>query len=151
MKPEDFRQTISQAIDGAIEACTFYSAVSERVADAALKDIFVALAGEEANHQDFLQHIMFKGSRGLHVQESHDYRVAENPELPALSTHLTPVDGILLAIRKKLDAIQMYTQLSEAAWDPEDKHAFLELAELGKDQKGRLEDIYARMAFPKVW
>ncbi|NLT68896.1 MAG: ferritin family protein [Acidobacteria bacterium] len=151
MKPEDFRQTISRAIDGAIEDFAFYSAVAEKVADATLKGIFAALADEELNQQDFLQHILFEGSRGLHLQESHDYRVAENPELPALSTNLRPVDGILLAIRKKLDTIQMYTQLSEATLDPEDRHAFLELAEMEKGRKDRLEDIYARMAFPEAW
>ena len=151
MKPEDFRQIISQAIDGEIEAYSFYCTVADKVADSALKNTFAELAGEELNHQDFLQHIMFKGSRALRVEESHDYQAANSPELPTLSAHIKPVDGILLAIRKKLDAMQMFTQLSEAASDPEDRHALLELAKMERGQKDRLEDIYARMAFPEAW
>jgi rubrerythrin len=151
MKPEDFRRIISQAIDGEIEAYTFYCAVADNVADAVVKNIFAELAAEELDHQDFLQQVMLKGSRALHVEESHDYKAADNPELPPLSVNCKPIDGILLAIRKKLDAMQMYTQLSQAAWDPEDKHAFLELAKMKKSQKARIEDIYARRTFPEDW
>jgi rubrerythrin len=151
MKSEDFRQIISQAIDGEIEAYTFYCAVADRVADAALKNIFAELAADELNHQDFLQQVMLKGSRALYVEESHEFKPANNPELPPLSVSFKPIDGILLAIRKKLDAMQMYTQLSQAARDPEDKHAFLELAKMEQNQKASIEDIYAKMTFPEAW
>jgi rubrerythrin len=151
MKPEDFKQMISQAMDGEIEVYTFYCAVADKVADATLKNIFAELAADELTHQDFLQQVMLKGSRALYVEESHDCKVADNLELPPLSVDFKPIDGILLAIRKKLDAMQMYTQLSQAARDPEDKHAFFELAKMEKNQKARIEDIYAKMAFPEAW
>jgi rubrerythrin len=151
MKPEDFRQIISQAIDAELEAYTFYCAVADKVADAALKNIFAGLANEALNFQDFLQQIMFKASRALQIEESHEYNAAEPSDLPALSSDLKPVNGILLAIRKKLDAMQLYTQLSHAVQDPDDKHAFLELATAEKDHKARLEDIYAGMVYPKAW
>jgi rubrerythrin len=151
MKPEDFRRIISQAIDREIEAYTFYCTVADKVADAALKNIFIELADDELNHQDFLHQVMLKGSRALYVEESHNYKAVDNLELPTLSASFKPIDGILLAIRKKLDAMQMYTQISQAARDPEDKHAFLELARMEKNQKARLEDIYAKITFPDVW
>jgi rubrerythrin len=151
MKPEDFRQKISEAINGEIETYTFYCMVADKVEDAALRGIFNELAGDELNHQHFLQEVMLKGSRALHVEESHEYKAADTPELPPLSMSFKPVDGILLAIRKKLDAIQMYTQLSQAVRDPEEKHAFLELAKMETNQKARIEHIYTNMTFPEVW
>jgi len=151
MKPEDFRRIISQAIEGEIEAHTYYGSVSEKVTDAALKNIFAELARDELNHREFLQGIMARGSGALHVEEAQDYKIADTLESPPLSVSLKPIDGITLAIRKELDAMQMYTQLSQVAGDSEEKKTFLELAKMEKGHKARLEDIYTNMAFPEVW
>jgi len=120
MKPENFRQIISQAIEGEIEAYTYYRTVSE-------------------------------GPGSLHVEEAQDYKIADTLESPPLSASLKPINGITLAIRKELDAMQMYTQLSQVAGDPEEKKTFLELAKMERGHKARLEDIYTNMAFPEVW
>ena len=151
MKPEDFRRIISQAIEGEIEAYTYYRTVSEKVADAALKNIFAELAGDELNHRGFLQGIMAKGSAALHVEEAQDYKIADTLESPPLSIDLKPIDGITLAIRKELNAMQMYTQLSQVAGDSGEKATFLELAKMERGHKARLEDIYTNMAFPEIW
>jgi len=64
---------------------------------------------------------------------------------------MKPTDGIALAIRKELDAMQMYTQLARVSSDSGEKQTFLELAKMEKNHKTRLEDIYTNMAFPEVW
>ena len=151
MKPEDFRELISQAINAEMEACSFYSALAERAADDALKNIFAGLAADELNHQSYLQEIMMRGSRALQVEESRDYRFSNALQLPPLSMDHKPADGIALAIRKELDAMQIYTQLAQVAWDPQEKKAFLELAKMEKGHKVCLEEIYTNMAFPEIW
>jgi rubrerythrin len=151
MKSEDFRQIISQAIEGEIEAYTFYKTIAEKVEDAAIKDLFAELAGDELGHRNFLQGIMAKGPKALHIDETHDYKIADHLESPPLSVDLKPIDGITLAIRKELDAMQMYTQLSRVALDSDEKETFLSLAKMEKGHKARLEDIYTSMAFPEVW
>jgi len=151
MIKEDFKRIISQAIEGEIEAYTYYRAVAEKVEDKALKNIFGDLAGDELQHREFLQGIAAKGPGALHVEESHDYKIADTLESPPLSINLKPIDGITLAIRKELDAMQMYTQLARVAGDPEEKNMFLELARMEKGHKARLEDIYTNMAFPEIW
>ena len=151
MKAEDFRQIISQAIEGEIEAYDYYRTVSEKVRDAALKNIFGDLARDELQHRAFLQGVVKKGPDSLQVDEAQDYKVADTLESPPLSIDLKPIDGIALAIRKELDAMQMYTQLSAVAGDPEEKNTFLELAKMERGHKARLEDIYTTMAFPEVW
>lgn len=151
MKPENFSQIISQAIEGEIEAYTYYRAVSEKVEDTALKNIFTELAGDEMKHREFLRGIIVKGPGSLHVEEAQDYKIADTLASPPLSVNLKPIDGITLAIRKELDAMQMYTKLSQVAGDSEEKKTFLELAKMEKGHKARLEDIYTNMAFPEVW
>jgi rubrerythrin len=151
MKPEDFRLIISQAIEGEIEAYNYYRTVSEKVKDKALKNIFAELAGDELKHREFLQGIVAKGPGSLHVEEACDYRVADTLEIPPLTPDLRPIDGITLAIRKELDAMQMYTQLSQVAGDSGEKKTFLELAKMEKGHKARLEDIYTNLAFSEVW
>jgi rubrerythrin len=151
MKTEDFRQIISRAIEGEIEAYDYYRTVSEKVRDAALKNIFTELSGDELQHRSFLQGIIKKGPDSLQVEEAQDYKVADTLESPPLSMDLKPIDGITLAIRKELDAMQMYTQLAHVAGDSEEKKTFLELAKMERGHKDRLEDIYTTMAFPEVW
>jgi rubrerythrin len=151
MNPENFKQIISFAIDGEIEAYTYYRTVAEKVNDPALKKIFSELAGEEAAHRAFLQGITAKGPESLSVDEAHDYKIADTLDSPSLSLNLKPIEGITIAIRKELDAMQMYTQLALVARDPEEKKMFQELAKMEKGHKARLEDIYTNMAFPEVW
>jgi rubrerythrin len=88
MKPEDFRKIISQAIDGEIEAHSFYCTVAEKMADAALKNTFAKLADEEINHQEFLHHIMFKASRTMYqVVSMHPSESRPGVSAPALVRH----------------------------------------------------------------
>ena len=87
----------------------------------------------------------------MHVDEAHDYKIADTLASPPLSINLKPIDGITIAIRKELDAMQMYTQLAQVAGDSEEKKTFLQLAKMEKGHKARLEDIYTNMAFPEVW
>jgi rubrerythrin len=151
MKPENFKAIISQAIEGEIEAYAFYKNVSEKVQDSALKRIFTELAGEEKGHREFLQKFLDRGSKALQVDDTQDYKLAETLEVPPLTMDMRPTDGIALAIRKELDAMQMYTQLARVTKDSEEKQTFLDLATMEKSHKTRLEDVYTNMAFPEVW
>jgi rubrerythrin len=151
MKPEDFKKIINLAIDREVESYTFYRTLSDKVKDAALKKMFTELSGEETKHREYLQGLLTKGPQAFHVEEKKDYKIAEMLQSPPLSPTLKPVEGIVLAIRKELDAMQMYTRLAGVAADPEEKKMFLELAKMEKGHKARLEDLYTNMAFPEVW
>jgi rubrerythrin len=77
--------------------------------------------------------------------------VADAIPTPPLTTSLKPLDGMVIAIKKELEAMQMYTQLSKLSTDAEQKKLFAELATMEKGHKTRLEDIYTNMAFPEAW
>src|SRR5271157_5506743 len=151
MNADDYKKIISLAIDREVEAYSFYRTISDKVRDASLKKIFNELAGEETKHREFLQGLLAKGTTTFHFDTHKDYKVTDSIPSPTLSPDMKPVEGILIAIKKELEAMQMYNQLSNASTDAEQKSMFMELATMEKGHKNRLEDIYTNMAFPEAW
>jgi rubrerythrin len=151
MKPEDYTKVITNAIAKEVEAYTFYRSVSEKVKDPAMKKMFNELAGEETKHREFLQGLLARGPTALKFDAAKDYKVGDSlPEAP-LTPDMKPVDGLAVAIKRELGAMQMYTGLAQASKDPEQKKMFTELATMERGHKARLEDIYTNMAFPEAW
>jgi rubrerythrin len=80
-----------------------------------------------------------------------DYKVGDALPTPPLTVNLKPIEGLVIAIKKELEAMQMYTQLAQASSDNEQQLLFSQLANMERSHKTRLEDIYTNMAFPEVW
>jgi rubrerythrin len=151
MKPDDAKKIISLAIDREVESYTFYRNVSDKVKDPALKKLFNELAGEETKHREFLQAFLSKGVAKFHFDAGRDYKVGDALPSPKLSVDMKPLDGLVLAIKKELEAMQMYTQLAGQSTDNEQQLLFSQLANMERTHKARLEDIYTNMAFPESW
>ena len=151
MKPEDAKKIISTAIDREVEAYTFYRTISEKVKDAALKKLFAELAGEEKQHREFLQGMFSKNVTKMQFDAKKDYKVVNAMPTPPLSADLKPLDGLVIAIKKELEAMQMYAQLAGLSTDMEQRFLFSQLANMESFHKARLEDIYINMAFPEAW
>jgi len=151
MKSDDAKKIVSTAIDREVEAYTFYRTISDKVKDAALKKLFGELAGEEKQHREFLQGMLSKDITKMHFDAKKDYKVANAMPSPPLSADMKPLDGIVVAIKKELEAMQMYTQLAGLSTDTEQKFLFSQLANMESGHKARLEDLYTNMAFPEVW
>lgn len=151
MSPDEFKKIISQAIGEEVAAFEFYNAVSEKTKDKNMKDLFKELAAEESKHKRTLEGFMAMPPEKFHFAPSKDYKVADSLPTPALTVEMKPIDGLVIAIKKELQAMQMYTQLAGACTDEGQKKVFLELASMERQHKARLEDIYTNMAFPEVW
>ena len=151
MKTDDAKKIISTAIDREVEAYTFYRTISDKVKDPALKKLFNELAGEEKQHREFLQGMLSKDVAKMHFDAKKDYKVVNAMPSPPLSADLKPLDGLILAIKKELEAMQMYTQLANLSADAEQKMLFTQLANMESGHKARLEDLYTEMAFPEAW
>lgn len=151
MNQEEFKQIILKAINNEIEAYAYYTSVAETARDKSIKDLFSNLAGEESKHKITLEGFFKKAPEKFHFAGSKDYRITDSIDTPAFSKDMKPIDGILLAIKKELEAMQMYTQLASVSSDKDHKNIFLELVSMERGHKNRLEDIYTNMAFPEVW
>lgn len=151
MDIEAYTKILSLAINREVEAYTFYRGIADKVKDANLKKIFAELAGEEVKHRETLQGYLAKPPQSLKFDVTRDYKVAESIKTPDLSPNLKPIEGLVIAIKKELEAMQMYTQLANRSTDAAQKKIFTELASMERGHKARLEDIYTNMAFPEVW
>lgn len=151
MTQDEYRKIISLAIDREIEAYNFYHAVSDKATDKSLKSMFNDLAEDEKKHRLTLEGFLNKAPETLHFSESKDYRVVDALSTPSLTADLKPLEGLVIAIKGELEAMQMYTQLANASSDAAQKNVFLELASMERGHKSRLEDIYTNMAFPEAW
>ena len=152
MKADDAKKIIATAIDREIEAYTFYRGIADKVKDPALKDLFAELAGEEKKHRELLQGMLTKDISKMKFDPSHDYKVGDKLPSPDLNVGMKPLEGLVVAIKRELEAMQMYTQLAKLATDTETQFLFSQLANMERGHKARLEDIYTNMAFPEnVW
>jgi len=151
MNQDEFKKIISNAITQEVEAFTFYSSVSEKAKDESLKKLFKSLADDEEKHKRTLEGYLTRSADRMHFSASVDYKVADALPTPPLTPDLKPVDGLVIAIKKELEAMQMYTQLANASAEDEQKKVFLELASMERGHKSRLEDVYTNMAFPEAW
>ena len=111
MKPDDLKKILSLAIDREVEAYSFYRSVSDKVKDPALKSLFNELPGEEKKHREFLQAFLSRDVSKFHFDPGKDYKVGDALPTPPLSVDMKPLDGLVIAIKKELEAMQMYTHL----------------------------------------
>ncbi len=151
MESDDAKNIISTAIDREVEAYTFYRTISDKVKDAGLRKLFGELAGEEKQHREFLEGVLSKDVTKMHFDAKKDYKVVNAIPSPPLTAELKPIDGLVLAIKKELEAMQMYSQLAGLSTETEQKFLFTQLANMESGHKSRLEDLYTEMAFPEVW
>ena len=151
MKSDDAKKIISTAIEREVEAFTFYRTISDKVKDPALKKLFGELAGEEKQHREFLQGMLTKDVAKMSFDAKKDYKVVNAMPSPPLSADMKPIDGLVVAIKKELEAMQMYSQLAGLSTVTEQKFLFTQLANMESGHKARLEDLYTNMAFPEVW
>jgi len=147
----DIKDIIQMAISREVESYTFYRNISDKVKDANLKKLFHELAGDETKHRQFLEGLLTKNVKELHITGAKDYKVGDSLETPKLTPDLKPVDGLVIAIKKELEAMQLYTQLANATDDFVQKSLFQNLAAMERGHKARLEDLYVEMAFPEAW
>lgn len=151
MSNDEYKKIISQAIENEIEAYLFYRGISDKAKDKEVKDIFSELAGDEEKHKLTLEGFLNKAPEKLHFSKAKDYKVVDALPTPQLTADLKPVDGLVIAIKKELEAMQMYTQLAKTSTDENQKAIFNKLASMERGHKSKLEDIYTNMAFPEVW
>jgi len=151
MKADDAKRIISTAIDREVESFTFYQSITDKVKSPALKSLFAELAGEEKKHREFLQGMLSKDISKMRFDPSHDYKVADTLPPTPLTVDMKPIEGIIVAIKKELEAMQMYTQLAGLSKDVETQLLFSQLANMERGHKARLEDLYVNMAFPEAW
>jgi rubrerythrin len=151
MDKKAYQDILDVAIQNEIEANLFYHQVAEKVKDDYLRKLFLELAAEEQKHRIILEGFRNNEKAALSFKRVADFEVAETVDEPPLSIRMKPADAIALAMKKEEAAMQQYTKLAQAAMDEEQKNIFLELAEMERGHKAKMESAFVDIGYPEVW
>lgn len=145
-----FKKIVDMAIANEIEAWQFYQAVSEKIKEPQIKEMFQGFAREEKGHEQLLRDILSKGTMSLNFKEKTDYKVAETVDEPRLSLDMKPADAIALAMKEER-AMKEYNWIAQGCEDESEKKVFLDLAAMERGHKLQLEQMFVDIGYPEVW
>ena len=152
MDLEKYKQVISDAIKGEIEAKEFYEKVGKRIKDAYLKEIFEKFAKEEAKHEKILSAVLSQEKMGnSFFNFDKDFKVAESIEMPEVNEDMNLKDAIGIAMKNEELAMRKYTALAQNCDDKKLKAVFLDLAAMERNHKFKMEKNFVDVAYPEVW
>jgi rubrerythrin len=147
----EFRKIMRFAISNEIKAQAFYQSISEKVDDTYLKEMFLGFVEDEKGHQIFLEEFLSENHEKLHFNESKDIKLSEKIERPEPTSSMKPVDVIAFAMKEEEDAMNLYTSLAGIFTDPVKKKTFLDLAEMERRHKQKMETAYVDIGYPEAW
>ena len=152
MDREEVKRIIQGAINDEIESYEFYSSAAQKVKTPSVQDIFKKLAEDEKNHRKYLEEFLESKSENITIVNDTDYEISEEIEddIP-LTTDMSFVDAIKLAIKKEESAMKKYQGLANVCNDGDIKNIFLGLRDMEQMHKCKLEDIYLNVAYTETW
>ncbi len=152
MNLERYKQVISDAIKGEIEAKEFYEKVALRIKDTFLTELFEKFAKEEAKHEKILTAILNKEKMDTSFFNfEKDFKVSETIEMPEVNDDMDLKNAIGIAMKNEELAMKRYTALADNCDDPQLKKVFLDLASMERDHKFKMENSFVDVAYPEVW
>ncbi|MBT7087109.1 MAG: ferritin family protein [Desulfobacterales bacterium] len=147
----EFRKIMEFAIKNEIKAQEFYQSISEKVDDTHLKKMFLGFVEDEKGHQVFLENFLSGDYEEFHLNKSKDIKLSEKVERPEPDTSMKPADAIALAMKEEEDAMNLYIMLAETFTEPKTQKTFLDLAEMERRHKQKMENAYVDIGYPETW
>jgi rubrerythrin len=152
MDLKKYKQVLKDAIQGEIEAKTFYEQVSKRIKDDYLKKLFDSFAGEEAKHAEILTDILNQGKLDTaYFDLTKDFHVSETIEMPIVNDTMDLKHAIGLAMKNEEIAMKKYTNMAANCNDLALKSVFSDLAAMESGHKQIMEEKFIDVAYPEVW
>jgi len=151
MDPEVFDQMVLEAIAAEIAARDFYLWAARQMKDPGVAEIFQRLSREENEHRATLETLRFNPLARVEFARAADYGVAEQEAEMPFSADMSPKEALHLAMKKEEHAAATYRACAGACRDPETSKIYLELAEMERGHKCRLEELFVNVAFPESW
>jgi len=151
MDAETFDRVMQEAIAEEVAAAEFYAQAARRMRDAGAQGIFEQLSADELHHRGILETFRFNPLARIEFERSSDYRVSEKEKQPPLSFDMSPKEAFQLAMKKEEQAMGLYADMAEYCEDPEIRRLYLQLAEMERGHKARIEELFINAAYPESW
>jgi rubrerythrin len=151
MDPDSFDSLMLNAIAEETAARDFYLQVARQVKDPNVAAIFEQLSRDENEHRNTLEIFRFNPLARVEFSRVQDFQVAEQEAEPALSFDMSPKEALQLAMKKEEKAAASYRRYADACPEQEIRRIYLELAEMERGHKCRLEELFVNVAYPESW
>ena len=152
MEENNINKLIDFAIEQEHEAYAFYKAAAEKVTNPGVKQLFLELAEDENGHSDLLERYKEnKALSALFKTQNIDYKIAETQDMPALSLTMKPAEAIAIAMKKELQAAELYRALADKVINPIEKKELENLANMEMGHKHKLENAFINIGYPEVF
>ncbi len=146
----DMKAVVKSAIAAEEMAHDFYLRLAGVVTHADTKETFQYLAKEELEHKQFLESCFTPQGCKL-VGRPQDVHLAEHLEAPAFRPEMTPMEALVVAMKREEGSHRFYQALA-ALQPPGEIRDFLEkMAQMELSHKEKMEYLYDNTAFPEVW
>jgi len=130
------------AIDREAQANRFYVALSERMADDEMREVFEILAAEELEHKALLELEVMKRGTVVASEEMVSRFEADGAADVAAVLHMDYKNALAIGIDKERASFRLYADWMATAEDEEQREILLSLAEEEAKHKARLEIEY---------
>jgi len=146
------RNILAMAIDKEIESQRLYRDLSQKMMDAATKDVFLHLYQEEQGHENLLRkYLRGELTEGaLRQEQALDYKIAEHLDQPEISLDMKLKDVFLLAANREKSSHEFYLSLAAVHPLGRTKSLLEELASQELEHKQKVEFLYTEVAFPQT-
>ncbi|CCK79963.1 ferritin family protein [Desulfobacula toluolica] len=152
MDLEKYKQVISDAIKGEIEAKHFYEKVAKRIKDAYLKELFEQFSREEGKHETILTRVLNEEKMDTSFFDyEKDFKVSETIAMPVVNEEMDLKSAVGIAMKNEEIAMKQYMALAENCDDEQLKKVFLDLAAMERNHKFKMEQKFVDVAYPEVW
>ncbi len=142
LKFDSLDSVLSFAISKEEEAYHFYLTWSDRVKDAAIKEVLLEFAREELRHKELIIDVKAGKPFEAKPQQVYDLKIGDyfNPVRP--TEEMTYQDALQVAIQREIGARKLYDYLASISEEGKIKKLFESLAKEEAKHKMRLEQIY---------
>jgi len=139
-------KTINDILDFAIvseqEAVDFYTKLSKKATNEAMKEVFLQFAKEEMGHKARLTKIKEKQLFEFKEEKVTDLKIADYLVESEAKPDMTYQDFLIVAMNKEKAAFKLYSDLAKIAPNNELRDIFLSLAQEEAKHKLRFEIEY---------
>lgn len=146
---DSVEDVIAFAIEREKEAAAGYGRMAGLTTTPGLKELLLALKGEEEAHRELLEGLTEAQLKEMAAGFRADLRLVDFMVEERLSTDMTLQELLIFAAQKEKKAVELYTALSRMAKNPAQRGVFEFLAGQERAHKLKIEAEYEKIVMPE--